>query len=93
MVFEDRTLSCKDCTEEFTFTAGEQEFYATKGFENDPSRCQSCRSAKRQQRNGYRANRQMYNVTCDGCGIETEVPFKPTGDKPVYCRTCFQNKR
>ncbi len=93
MVYEDRTLSCKDCNEDFTFTAGEQEFYATKGFENDPSRCQACRSAKRQQRNGARANRQMYTVVCDQCGIETEVPFNPTGDKPVYCRTCFQDKR
>ena len=93
MVYEDRTLACRDCGEEFTFTAGEQEFYATKGFENDPSRCQACRSAKRQQRDGYRANRQMFAVTCDECGCETEVPFNPTGDKPVYCRTCFQNKR
>ena len=93
MVYEDRTLSCKDCAEDFTFTAGEQEFYATKGFENDPSRCPACRTAKRQQRDGYRANRQMHPVTCDGCGCETEVPFKPTGDKPVYCRTCFQNQR
>lgn len=92
-MYEDRTLTCKDCAEEFTFTAGEQEFYATKGFENDPSRCPACRTAKRQQRDGYRANRQMHAVTCDECGCETEVPFKPTGDKPVYCRTCFQNKR
>ena len=39
MEFQDRTLVCKDCGKEFTFTAGEQEFYKEKGFENDPVRC------------------------------------------------------
>ena len=92
MVYEDKTLACRECSEDFTFTAGEQEFYAAKGFENEPSRCPSCRSQRRQQRNEFRAERQMYPVICAECGVETEVPFKPTGDRPVYCRTCFQNR-
>lgn len=48
---EDKTLSCKDCGAEFTFTAGEQEFYKEKGFENEPQRCPECRSARKRQRN------------------------------------------
>ncbi|MFB0917963.1 MAG: zinc-ribbon domain-containing protein [Clostridiaceae bacterium] len=48
---EDKTLVCKDCAKEFVFTAGEQEFYKEKGFENDPVRCPECRRAKKAQRN------------------------------------------
>ncbi|NJL05146.1 MAG: cytochrome C551 [Chloroflexaceae bacterium] len=48
MSFEDRTLICRDCGVEFIFTAGEQEFYAQKGFLNDPVRCPECRKARKQ---------------------------------------------
>ena len=89
MAYEDKTLTCRECGVEFAFTASEQEFYAEKGFENEPSRCQPCRSHRKQQR----ADRQMYPVTCAQCGVETEVPFNPTGDRPVYCRACFQDRR
>ena len=37
--------------------------------------------------------RQLYNVTCADCGKQTQVPFKPTGDRPVYCRDCYMQKR
>ena len=50
MSFVDRTLTCRDCGASFSFTAGEQEFYAGKGFTNDPSRCATCRGAHRAQR-------------------------------------------
>ena len=93
MMYQDKSMTCRECSAEFTFTAGEQEFYAAKGFENNPSRCPSCRSNKKQQRDGYRSDRQMHAVTCAGCGVETEVPFKPSGDRPVYCRNCFQDRR
>ncbi|MCL2383737.1 MAG: zinc-ribbon domain-containing protein [Oscillospiraceae bacterium] len=46
----DKTLVCKDCNAEFIFTEGEQAFYAEKGFENEPQRCQECRRARKQQR-------------------------------------------
>jgi len=49
---EDKTLKCVDCQTDFTFTAGEQEFYASKGFTNEPKRCPNCRQAKKQQRTG-----------------------------------------
>lgn len=52
----DKTLKCKDCGNEFVFTAGEQEFYQQKGFTNEPSRCPSCRKARKAQRNNFRRN-------------------------------------
>jgi CxxC-x17-CxxC domain-containing protein len=95
IMFQDKTLNCKDCGSDFTFTASEQEFYAEKGFTNEPGRCPECRAARkaanRGGRNSYpREERQMYNVTCSACGKETQVPFQPRGDKPVYCRECYR---
>ena len=45
----DKTITCKDCNHEFTFTESEQAFYKEKGFENEPQRCPDCRAAKKQQ--------------------------------------------
>ncbi|SFM40817.1 CxxC-x17-CxxC domain-containing protein [Methanolobus profundi] len=45
---------------------------------------------------GFRSNngpREMHKTTCSDCKQETEVPFKPSGDRPVYCRECFQKHR
>lgn len=83
---EDTTLTCGDCGAQFTFTAGEQEFYETKGF-TPPKRCPACRQNKKETR------RTETTVTCAGCGVETTVPFVPSGDKPVYCRDCFDKNR
>ena len=53
MSFTDKTLECRDCGTQFVFTAGEQEFYAEKGFTNEPTRCPDCRAARKaQQRDG-----------------------------------------
>ena len=46
-MYEDKTLVCKECGKEFVFTAGEQEFYAERGFQNEPQRCKACRDARR----------------------------------------------
>lgn len=111
-------MTCRECSNTFTFTEGEQEFYAQKGF-GEPSRCQDCRAAKKAARNsgggygdsggygggggygdrsysggggggGYgRSERTMTQVVCATCGKDTEVPFVPRGDKPVYCSDCF----
>lgn len=48
--YTDKTLVCKDCGAEFTFTAGEQAFFAEKGFSNEPVRCPACRKARKEQR-------------------------------------------
>jgi len=81
MSFQDKTLQCADCGAEFTFTAREQEFYASKGFTNEPKRCPSD--------NGYGAPRQMFTAICANCGKETQVPFEPTNGRPVYCSDCY----
>lgn len=90
MAFEDKVLVCRECGSEFIFSAGEQEFYAEKGFVNEPSRCPSCRAARRQRVNGDRPQRELFPAICSQCGVETQVPFRPSGDKPVYCRECYQ---
>ncbi|TCL76763.1 CxxC-x17-CxxC domain-containing protein [Hydrogenispora ethanolica] len=96
-MFQDKTLSCKDCGNDFTFTASEQEFFAEKGFTNEPGRCPACRAARKEQsgrgRNQGRSDRQMYTAVCHACGKPATVPFQPSGDKPVYCRDCFQPRR
>jgi CxxC-x17-CxxC domain-containing protein len=120
----DRTLTCRDCGQTFTFTAGEQAFYQERGF-SEPTRCKACRDKRKAERNasggggydsyggssyggnsygnggGYGASgrdynsapRQMYPAICSNCGKETEVPFEPRSDKPVFCRECFQERR
>lgn len=107
MAYADKTLACKDCGAQFTFTQGEQAFYASKGLMNEPTRCPECRSARKraQSSSGYgddtgygsprpdNSFRQMYDVTCDQCGRPARVPFQPRGDRPVYCSDCFQQQR
>src|SRR4051812_218405 len=107
-MFQDRTLTCRDCGQPFVFTSGEQEFYQSRGLTNDPTRCPECRQARKQQRGegggyggsasggggGYdRPRREMFPATCSQCGKETQVPFQPRGDKPVYCSDCFESVR
>lgn len=95
-MFEDKTLTCKDCGNEFVFTAGEQQFYADHGFQNEPLRCKSCRDARKNGTNangGTRAPRQFFTATCARCGGEARVPFEPQNDRPVYCSNCFAQIR
>jgi len=110
----DTTLTCRDCGQAFTFTTGEQDFYASRGF-SEPSRCADCRATRKAQRDGGgssyssygssgsyggggyssdgpRAAREMFSATCSTCGQEARVPFQPSGDKPVYCSSCFQQR-
>ena len=89
-MFEDKTLVCRECNAEFVFTASEQQFYADKGFQNEPGRCPACRAARRQANGGApRGERQMYEAVCAACGKTCQVPFQPRGDRPVYCSDCF----
>ena len=96
MDFQDKSLQCSDCGQQFIFTTGEQEFYSSRGLQNEPRRCPECRRARKAERygnNGYRAPRQMFAVTCAQCGQDTEVPFEPREDRPVYCRECYKTVR
>jgi CxxC-x17-CxxC domain-containing protein len=93
--YQDRILTCRDCGNEFVFTVGEQEFYASKGLTNAPGRCPGCRSARRgQSAGGSRGTaREQYDAICASCGRATTVPFMPREDRPVYCSDCFQTQR
>jgi CxxC-x17-CxxC domain-containing protein len=97
----DTILTCRDCGQQFTFTSGEQDFYASRGY-SEPSRCADCRAARKAEREtggggayggGARGPREMFTATCSSCGNEAQVPFQPSGDKPVYCSTCFEQRR
>ena len=103
----DLTLVCRDCNNRFVFTEGEQQYYATHGLQHQPTRCPSCRQARKSGQSslggplggpgagaaGPRLPREMVQVVCSACGRETEVPFQPTVGKPVYCRDCFEDRR
>ena len=89
-MYEDKTLTCKDCGKEFVFTAGEQEFYAERGFQNEPQRCKTCRDARKR---ASRNTREMYTAVCAECGKEAKIPFQPSDDRPVYCSECFAKRK
>ncbi len=103
MAYEDKTLTCQDCAQPFTFSAEDQTYHAEKGYTNEPKRCLSCRQARRNQRSddgyggggggGYdRGPREMHPVVCAECGKDTMVPFRPRGDRPVYCSDCYSKQ-
>lgn len=91
-VYQDRTITCRDCGEAFVFSAGEQAFFASKGLVNDPQRCPSCRAvAKRARASG--GPREFHAAICASCGGQAMVPFAPRNDRPVYCSSCFEKVR
>jgi CxxC-x17-CxxC domain-containing protein len=102
-MYQDKTLTCADCGNSFVFTAAEQEFYAQKGFANEPKRCPDCRRNRKDQMGGRRGGngggrgfggpKEMFDVVCSNCGKAAQVPFKPRGDRPVLCDECFKAQR
>jgi CxxC-x17-CxxC domain-containing protein len=97
VTYQDKQIQCVECGNAFTFTAREQEFFASKGYTNEPKRCLNCRQSRRGQRgeSGARdsAPRQMFTAVCAQCGKECEVPFQPRQGKPVYCSECYATVR
>jgi len=100
VAFQDKSLQCADCGASFSFTSGEQEFFASKGYTNEPKRCPTCRQSRRADRgggtssgSGFRSQRQMFPAVCGGCGKETEVPFEPRDGRPVYCSDCYSKNK
>jgi CxxC-x17-CxxC domain-containing protein len=91
-VFEDRSLTCRDCSEEFIFSSGEQAFFSSKGLLNDPQRCPACRAAAKQARTAG-GPREFHAAICGRCGGQAMVPFAPRNDRPVYCSSCFDKVR
>ena len=94
MEYQDKTLVCVECGTEFVFSAGEQLFYATKNFKNEPKRCKACKGKRASRSAGAVARERVETVTqCSACGKETTVPFKPTQGRPVFCKECFQSRK
>ena len=89
-MYEDKTLVCKECGNEFDFTAGEQEFYAEKGFTNEPQRCKACRQARK---NAAKTEREFFETVCAECGGIAKIPFKPVEGKSYYCSECFAKRK
>ena len=93
-MFEDRLLACRDCSQAFAFSAGEQAFFASKGLTNEPQRCPECRAAAKRGRAITAAGgRDYHSAICNSCGSQAMVPFLPRSDRPVYCSTCFDQVR
>jgi CxxC-x17-CxxC domain-containing protein len=92
-VNEDRTLTCRDCGNEFVFSAGEQAFFASKGLTNDPQRCLECRQVAKRNRAVAPGQREYHAAVCGRCGQQAMVPFAPRSDRPVYCSSCFDEVR
>jgi CxxC-x17-CxxC domain-containing protein len=129
MPFEDKTIVCGDCGQEFIHSAEDQERYAERGFTNEPKRCRPCREKRKAQSqggggrggggggggrgprdrggprprqggggrpardHGGRQERESFEAVCADCGVVTTLPFKPKGDRPVYCRDCFRARK
>jgi CxxC-x17-CxxC domain-containing protein len=111
MSFQDRSLTCVECNQPFTFSADDQQYHREKGYTNEPKRCPSCRQNRRSSSyssgssygssygSGYGSSgygggsrREMHDAVCAQCGKNTQVPFRPSGDRPVYCSDCFSKQ-
>jgi CxxC-x17-CxxC domain-containing protein len=107
VAYTDQVLTCADCGIDFVFSASEQEFFAQKGFTSAPKRCPACRAQRRAANGGgnggfasggygdnySRGPREMFDAVCARCGKDTQVPFRPTGARPVFCSDCFRLMR
>ena len=102
MTVKDKILQCYDCGTEFTFTALEQEQFLSMGYTNSPRRCNACRQKRKARQTGRPENsirntakysdnsrKEMFSAVCIECKKDTQVPFKPSSNKPVYCGTCY----
>eukprot|EP01041_Mallomonas_annulata_P007874 gene7874-16116_t len=86
--FEDKSLACKDCGAEWTFSAGEQEFYKEKGFENEPGRCKDCRRKKKDAR-----IRRSRGGRGRGRGGAERGERKPGGEGKTGGNVCYAFQR
>ncbi len=95
-MFEDKTIVCKDCGNEFVWTAGEQQFFAERGLTNQPVRCKDCRS----NRNSTEPSEDDKTIVCKDCENEfvwtagEQKFFAERGltNQPVRCKPCRNKK-
>jgi CxxC-x17-CxxC domain-containing protein len=93
---EDKSIPCIDCSEDFIWTAGEQQFFRDKELKNPPKRCKACKKAKNSRLEAIelakttgQRHRIEVKANCARCETATTVPFYPCQGRPVYCRACF----
>ncbi len=98
--FEDLSIPCIDCSQEFIWTVGEQVFFRDKQLLNPPNRCKDCKKAKNQRLQAIESARMSgtkhrieVKAECALCNTVTTVPFYPSQGRPVYCRSCFQSMK
>lgn len=94
-MYADRTISCLDCGQEFSFTAGEQEFYAQRGFTEPPKRCPSCRAARKSQRQGGaydgaggNGGNGSYGGYSSMAGDAYGAPYRERREREMFEATC-----
>lgn len=106
METSDRMITCRTCGKDFVFTVREQEFFASRQFD-EPRHCPECRAQRKRDKNlgqpfspqtpptrqTFSHEKEWSEVVCASCGKPTSVPFKPTSGRPVYCRECFSMQR
>jgi CxxC-x17-CxxC domain-containing protein len=93
MSFADKTLTCRDCGMDFVFTAGEQEFYASKGFVNEPTRCPSCRQNRKSQMSsggGSREDRPPRSSSSSSSSSYAPAAPRERVSYKVTCANCGQ---
>ena len=82
MIFVDKSIRCVSCGEDFTFTAGEQEFYKNRGLEHEPTRCKNCREARKANRGDGFGNSSGYS------GGDRGDRSSDRGDREMHTVTC-----
>ena len=89
MSYADKTLSCRDCGSSFTFTEGEQQFFAEKGFTNEPSRCPECRAARKSQR-GSEGSYSSGGYSSGGYSSGGGYGQASRGPREMFSATCSE---
>ena len=92
MTFEDKSVQCAECGSMFAFTAAEQEYFQSRGYDRNPRLCLSCRKKNQTDPIGNRkavfAGR-MFPAKCALCGRQIELTFDPSTKPLVYCTSCY----
>jgi CxxC-x17-CxxC domain-containing protein len=83
----DTTLTCRDCGQTFTFTSGEQEFYASRGF-SEPSRCPDCRAQRKANRDGGSSYGGGYSSYGGSYSSGGDYSSDSHGRRAMFSATC-----
>src|SRR5437870_10543236 len=96
MEYHDKVLKCSECGAEFVFTAGEQMFFADKGFKNEPKRCKACKAKRSENSGSGTYQRAETKTTCSQCGKETDRKSTRLNSSHVaisYAVFCLKKKK